>query len=181
VPNVKKSAFTGKFESHAIMVDRVCENCGVSFKIKLSSLKYGRGRCCSRNCVDQNKSRTYLGENNPMHGKYKPRTELELFRLKMLNSAKKRAKDKGLEFDLELEDIVVPQRCPLLDIPLKFGNKTCHANSPTLDRINPTMGYVKGNIQVISHKANTIKSNATISELILLTERLYELYGKDKN
>lgn len=60
---------TGKFQSFAIWIEKTCENCNEQFKIKESSLKYGRGRCCSRKCVDENKRKTYLGKNNGMYGK----------------------------------------------------------------------------------------------------------------
>lgn len=53
----------------AKLVDRTCENCGTSFQIKESRLKYGGGKCCSRKCVDENKKRTYKGNKNPMFGK----------------------------------------------------------------------------------------------------------------
>ena len=59
----------GKFISHAHLVDVICENCLKKFKIKNSSLKYGRGKCCSRKCVDENKKKTMVGENNGMYGK----------------------------------------------------------------------------------------------------------------
>lgn len=59
----------GKFVSSARWVDRVCENCSKTFKIKSSSLKYGRGKCCSRKCVDENKKNTMVGENNGMYGR----------------------------------------------------------------------------------------------------------------
>lgn len=68
MPNLKKDK-TGKFIKHTKYVDRICENCGVSFQIKESSLKYGRGKCCSRKCVDENKKKTYKGDANPMYGK----------------------------------------------------------------------------------------------------------------
>ena len=41
-------------------------------------------------------------------------------------------------------------------------------NTPTLDKIIPKFGYVRGNVHVISFKANTMKSNGTLDELILL-------------
>jgi very-short-patch-repair endonuclease len=69
MPNIKKSNKTGKFVKHATYVKKICENCGIEFEIKQSSLKYGRGRCCSRKCVDENKKRTYAGENNPSFGR----------------------------------------------------------------------------------------------------------------
>lgn len=62
-------------------VNKVCENCGKEFKIKESSLKYGRGKCCSRKCVDENKKKTYIGKNNGMFGK-KENEEHKKLRLK---------------------------------------------------------------------------------------------------
>lgn len=58
----------GQFKKTAILVDKICQNCGVEFQIKESDLKYGRGKCCSRKCVDENKKRTYLGDKNPNFG-----------------------------------------------------------------------------------------------------------------
>lgn len=77
MPNIKKSKDTGKFVKHATYVKKTCENCGVEFEIKQSSLKYGRGRCCSRRCVDENKKRTYVGQNNPSYGRKQSREEKE--------------------------------------------------------------------------------------------------------
>jgi very-short-patch-repair endonuclease len=67
MPNIKRSD-DGKFTKHATYVDMICENCNKTFTIKQSSLKYGRGRCCSRICVDENKKKTYIGEKNPNYG-----------------------------------------------------------------------------------------------------------------
>jgi hypothetical protein len=80
-------------------------------------------------------------------------------------NAKNRAKAKGLSFDIEFSDIVFPDVCPILGIALKVSAGFASPNSPSIDRIDPSLGYVKGNIQIISHKANTIKSNATLDEL----------------
>lgn len=55
---------------------------------------------------------------------------------------------------------IAPQCCPVLNVPLKRGNTS-------IDRIDPLKGYVRGNIQIISTKANRMKSNATIEELRL--------------
>jgi len=94
----------------------------------------------------------------------------------MLNYARARAKKKGLPFNIELDDVVIPDICPLLDIPLVLDNELFADNSPSLDRLIPSLGYVKGNVKVISVRANTIKNNATIDELMLLTERLHAIF-----
>lgn len=89
----------------------------------------------------------------------------------MLNQAKCRADKKGMEFNLEVADIVIPTHCPVFGIPLfsNIGKGAC-PNSPTLDRIDQNKGYIKGNIWVISSKANTIKSYSTVDELETLLQ-----------
>jgi len=84
----------------------------------------------------------------------------------LLYTAKQRAIDKGLPFNLKKEDISVPEFCPVLGIRLtpNIGGKTGTDNSPSLDRIIPELGYIKGNVMVISKKANTIKSFGTIED-----------------
>ncbi|WP_209021492.1 hypothetical protein, partial [Proteus mirabilis] len=88
--------------------------------------------------------------------------------LALVRQAKRRAARKGLPFDLTSDDIVVPDFCPALGIPLyrAVGRKAQGPNSPTLDRIEPDLGYVRGNVRVISARANQIKSDATPSELL---------------
>lgn len=84
----------------------------------------------------------------------------------MLRGAKQRAKQKGLAFDLRLEDIIVPATCPVLGIAIVAGaggGFPAH-NSPSLDRVTPTNGYVRNNVRVISHRANTLKRDGTIEE-----------------
>ncbi len=75
----------------------------------------------------------------------------------MLNAARKRAKDKGLEFSITLEDIVIPEKCPILGLFLEVSKGKPSDNSPSLDRINPDKGYVPGNVGVISYRANSLK------------------------
>jgi hypothetical protein len=77
--------------------------------------------------------------------------------LKMLKDARSRARAKNLPFALAIEDIVVPERCPILEVAFVAGTKDQHSLSPTLDRVIPELGYVRGNVRVISHRANAIK------------------------
>lgn len=85
---------------------------------------------------------------------------------RLLSGAKSRAKRKGILFDLVLDDIVIPEYCPVLGVPL-FKSKTGSANenSPSLDRLDNNKGYTKDNIKVISYRANRIKVDATVEEV----------------
>lgn len=90
---------------------------------------------------------------------------------RLLAFARNRAKLKNIPFDLSIDDIKIPDVCPVLGIPLKKGGPGKRVdNSATLDRVIPNVGYVKGNVIVISFKANKIKSDATVVELQKVTE-----------
>jgi hypothetical protein len=81
----------------------------------------------------------------------------------LLGKARYRARTKGIEFDLVEADIVIPERCPILGIPLQLGGDKF--NSPSIDRFDNSKGYTKDNIRVISHRANTIKCAYPLEEL----------------
>lgn len=88
---------------------------------------------------------------------------------RLLHSARSRAARKKLDFDVELADITIPSVCPMLGVPLiRKGAGRAHEHSPSIDRIDPTKGYVKGNIAVISWRANMLKNNMTVEEARLL-------------
>lgn len=97
----------------------------------------------------------------------------------MLTKAKYRAKAKGLEFSIAEEDITVPVFCPILGLPLTYnpGEGKTDA-SYSLDRIDPTKGYIPGNIQVMSSLANVMKNKATPEQLLLFADWIYKTYGK---
>lgn len=80
----------------------------------------------------------------------------------MWYTAKKRAAKKGIEFSIKVEDITIPTHCPVLGIELFQGDGKISSHSPSLDRVNPSKGYVSGNVRVISHKLNAMKNDMTI-------------------
>lgn len=87
-----------------------------------------------------------------------------------LTKIKNRAKIKGYDFNLTLEDVTVPEFCPVLGIPLRYslheGKKAAaNPNSPSVDRIDSSQGYVKGNVRVISNRANLLKGDGTLAEI----------------
>lgn len=101
----------------------------------------------------------------------------------LFEAARQRAKRSDLEFNITKEDIVIPDTCPVLGIPIRAGKgrqvdvpkeqrKLVGAtdNSPSVDRIDNSKGYTKDNIRVISWRANYLKNNATLDELVLLGE-----------
>jgi hypothetical protein len=102
---------------------------------------------------------------------YKPQKRL-------IWASKKRAKEKGLEFSITEEDIIIPEICPYLQTPFTYNARrgTDRRTVMTLDRIDTTKGYIKGNVEVISHLANTMKSNATEEELILFAKHILEKF-----
>lgn len=86
---------------------------------------------------------------------------------RLLAGARWRAKNAELPFDLTEADIVIPALCPVLNIPLvsQKGRAGPCDSSPSLDRLVPELGYVKGNVLVISQRANRAKSNLSLEEL----------------
>lgn len=88
----------------------------------------------------------------------------------LLNAARARAKRKGIPFEITEEDFTIPSECPLLEIPLFPGEGKVCDNSPTLDRKIPELGYVKGNVWVISFRANMIKNSSSFDEFQLISK-----------
>lgn len=96
----------------------------------------------------------------------------------MIKRAEHRAKKNGLDFNLTVDDIVIPDLCPILGVPLIIGEgKGPKPFSPSLDKIDPEKGYVKGNVIIISMRANQIKSNASINEI----EKVYNYLKESKS
>lgn len=94
---------------------------------------------------------------------FKERAELSL-----LAGARDRARKLGLPFDLEVEDIVIPDKCPVFGVPFERSTRF----GPSLDRIKPELGYVRGNVAVISRKANSIKNDGTADEILAVGQWL---------
>lgn len=102
---------------------------------------------------------------------------------KIMASAKLRAGHKKIDFDLTLDYLVAiaPDNCPVFKEPLKWGvgtkekTGTWDYTSPSLDRVLPDKGYVKGNVAWISMRANMIKSNVTAKELYAVADWLHQV------
>lgn len=84
-----------------------------------------------------------------------------------LSNTKSVCEKDGLEFDLTVEDLEpFPLTCPVLGIPINWMSTGGTKNdSPSMDRVIPEKGYTKGNVRLISQKANRLKQNASLTEL----------------
>ena len=83
----------------------------------------------------------------------------------MVTCAAGRARRAGVPCTITPADIVIPKVCPVLGITMTRGSGRHIDSSPSLDRIIPELGYVPGNVAVISWRANRIKSDASAEEL----------------
>ncbi len=81
----------------------------------------------------------------------------------MIRDSIRRAKKKNIEHAITLDDIIIPKKCPVLEMVLEYGHEN-KGNSPSLDRLDSKEGYTKDNVNIISFRANAIKSDATFEE-----------------
>jgi hypothetical protein len=87
-----------------------------------------------------------------------------------VSTARMRAKEQNLPFDITTEYIynITPKNglCPVLAVPMRINTRY----TLTIDKIVPEQGYVNGNVQIISLKANQMKNDATPAELLKFTQ-----------
>ena len=100
---------------------------------------------------------------------------------KYLNNARNRAKRDSVPFDITYEylESIATDECPVYGIVFEWGSSNLgkgktKENCPTLDRILPDKGYVKGNVAFISYKANRIKDNGTMQDHYAIADWIWE-------
>ena len=95
-----------------------------------------------------------------------------------LRATSSRCKLNGVSFKITADDFnEFPSHCPDLNIELVYGNKgKAGPNSATVDRIQPDLGYVPGNVRIISRKANAMKQDASFEEMLTIAESWMRLY-----
>jgi hypothetical protein len=93
----------------------------------------------------------------------------------------KRRNTKAKEFDIKFSDIEFTTHCPLLGIPLNYNQTMWKADDyPTFDRIDNTKGYVKGNVHIVSWRANRMKGTGSPEEWATLGESMRRIMEKNK-
>jgi hypothetical protein len=95
----------------------------------------------------------------------------------LVSRARGRAKQEDLPFSITDADFEMPEYCPVFpSLKLEFSNGRGSRpdNIPTLDKIIPALGYVPGNVAVISMRANRLKSDASVEELQAILDWIHE-------
>ena len=141
---------------------KACTKCGIEKEYTeefFPKREGGRLRADCRKCYNK-----YYRDNNHRY-----------LKASMIYDAKMRAKKKDMDFNLVKEEVHFPERCPGLNIKLVHGREDWK-NSPTIDRIDNSKGYVLDNCIVVSCLANTIKNSATPTEILKVGKFYRQLY-----
>lgn len=152
---------------------RTCINCGKQWTVQVkngeepSRVKYFCSDCNST-LSHAEKARILRLKVEGYHDKEKIQrreSHRRNYIHNMIHRAKQRAKKYGYSFNLEDSDIIIPEKCPLLEVPFVLGERGKYEYTPTIDRIDNNKGYTKDNVWVISKKANSMKNSASFKEL----------------
>ncbi len=159
----------------------ICGACGINksyMEFSRGKTETGRSVYCKK-CLQTYDRKELIKKRSILNLDYKEK-QLEAKRASrrrnfihaMWKGAKKRALKKGIEFSITESDITIPKICPILETPLVLGTKGNYEYTPSLDRIDNSLGYIKNNIQVISKKANSMKNSASLSELQIFCKNI---------
>jgi len=141
----------------------MCAECIREKGRNLPDRKERHAKWVEKNREHSNKWRRDYNKNNPIR--------------KMVAAAKIRAKKLNIPFDIDIKELTIPKICPVLGIEIKFTGNKRTANSPSLDRIIPEKGYVKGNVVIVSWRANQLKNDASMTEMFLVAKFYLRMEG----
>ena len=170
-------------------LEKQCSKCKQVLPVKMFSKDAHNCsglRSACRSCDANRKAKYYATGGREKCQAYVKANPVKTITCSLLDGARRRAKDKNLPFDIDLdyvrsiagENAELASHCPVFGVPLDWsrirgdnGGRPL-PNSPSIDRIDPERGYVKGNIKIISFRANQIKSDASHQELKLVAAYL---------
>ncbi len=148
----------------------LCTLCGKEKPVAAAALKSGKVISCG--CKKTQEYHKRAGITCPYHNLPKQLRKngggnycWKCYTCVLWDAARSRAKEFNLLFTIQRADVCIPETCPVLGIPLMPWAGLKSPNCPTLDRIIPLLGYIPGNISVISFRANRLKGDATEKEL----------------
>lgn len=152
---------------------RPCTSCGQPTRSKL-------GVCTRKSCANANQAAWVASPQGKASLASYRRARPERY---MLYRTITRCRRRGIPCTITIDDIVIPEVCPILGIPLRVnqdGSRGQGPDSPSIDKIDPDLGYVPGNIQVISSLANNMKSYATTQQLLQFAEWVLKTYENQR-
>lgn len=155
------------------MRQKRCKDCAKNINLIRSTIRLrkvyeqrkSKGKCVR--CGNKTLKRVYCRKCFKQFREFKSVREDLFPERHLIRYARYRAKKNKLAFNISIKDIHVPKKCPVLGIPIFRNtrkNKAAGDNSPSLDRTNPKLGYIRGNVDVISWRANSLKKNGTLEE-----------------
>lgn len=152
----------------------VC-SCGKSYEIIGNSLDTGNTSSCG--CSSRK-----VGQNHGLWSGYKEISST------YFNQIKKGASERNLDFSISIEDmwdlfVLQKRRCALSGITLMFAptGKTRQLQTASLDRIDNSKGYVKGNIQWVHKHLNNMKMTLSNDDFIKWCLEVTNYQNKKKN
>ena len=150
---------------------KICEECNQSLNLNKFSLieKWNPNSDTKNTCK---KCSIKIRQTEKLNRDWK----VDAARL-LYKNIKSRCKRIGREFSIELEDITIPEKCPVFGFDLKREDRQTWMCAPSVDRIDSSKGYIKGNVTVVSRRANILKKDATLEEL----EQLFNYYKTLRN
>lgn len=150
---------------------KVCIKCGIEKEEScFEKCKTWLFRSC-KECLKKRRKESVEAHRRKSSSEYQKDYNMRHPERYILSHIKSNAKIKGTEFSLTIEDIVIPEYCPILGVKLSPTGSSKHdLYAPSVDRIDNSKGYIKGNIQIVSRKANIMKNCATNEELLRFSQ-----------
>lgn len=119
--------------------------------------------------------RTLIKLNSKVRGNMKHSDSISQAKSMFFSRKKQNAKNKKWDFSIEYHDIVWNDVCPILGIKINWENEIRGEDSPSLDRIDSSKGYIPGNVAICSWRANRIKNDGTEEEHRKIADYLHSL------
>lgn len=154
------SAFSARADRPRSVVSR-CKVCTAATRNKKYSQEYYQKhkQKCDQNTADWR-------ENNPKKAREGAlRAYYRNWYSALYSRVKRRARKRGIQFEVTREYVkqLKVDTCPVFGVPLVL-EPGVQDNSPSLDRVIPALGYVEGNLRIISNRANRMKYDGTAAE-----------------
>jgi len=144
-----------------------------------NQINYYTGKLCKNGHLDRRATLTgvCLSCNKEAHKRWysKNKKDKTWSIIRHIKNVRNRAIRSGTEFNIEYTDLEWPDICPVLGIPIYYTSNTSRWNTPSLDRIDSNLGYIKGNVVVVSMRANSLKCDIQPDEVDLMYSYLKTL------